>query len=272
MSKSSTKTVYGNFLVEHPDGFPMFRCNNKKAKWYLSRKLAEIIEHKADGTIVMRLTFRPDGNGHHGDDFYLQSRQNCCVVCGATDNLTRHHCVPYMYRKNFPEQMKIHSSHDILVVCVDHHEEYERKADEFKRSIAKKVGLPYPSVHKTFDREKGRIASLANAILKYREQIPVDKQIKMLAELREKTGKTLFNEMEIENLANSYSGPVADPNNINHGKEVIDRIVGRNGFESLFEFASEWRKHFLDTMNPQFMPDNWDVNHRRLANTRKSEY
>lgn len=37
------RKIYGNWQVQSPDGILMFRCESKKANWYLSRDLAESV-------------------------------------------------------------------------------------------------------------------------------------------------------------------------------------------------------------------------------------
>lgn len=38
------------------------------------------------------------------------------------------------------------------------------------------------------------------------------------------------------------------------------------GIESVKNFEVDWRQHFLDTMDPQFMPEGWNIyhNHERI--------
>ena len=56
--------------------------------WYLDRRLAEQIDEHS-----IKLTFDPKGPGHMNDPniYYLEDRQNHCVVCGSTRNIISHH-------------------------------------------------------------------------------------------------------------------------------------------------------------------------------------
>lgn len=49
-----------------------------------------------------------------------------------------------------------------------------------------------------------------------------------------------------------------------HGQKVVEYVRQKEG---LVSFEKMWRQHFLDTMNPQFLPLYWSVdhNHERLA-------
>ena len=43
-----------------------------------------------------------------------------------------------------------------------------------------------------------------------------------------------------------------------HGKVLLEKL---GGDESIPDFIKLWRKNFLDTMDPKFLPNNWSVNH-----------
>ncbi len=36
------------------------------------------------------------------DDYYLENKENMCVVCGAVTQILRYHMIPSQYRKHFP--------------------------------------------------------------------------------------------------------------------------------------------------------------------------
>lgn len=50
-----------------------------------------------------------------------------------------------------------------------------------------------------------------------------------------------------------------------HGLKVVKYFINKNG--GILELEKMWRQHFLDKMNPQFLPALWSVthNHERLA-------
>ena len=51
------RKIYGNCQVLSPEGHLMFRCESKKANWYLKRDLADII---TDEPLVIKLKFQPN--------------------------------------------------------------------------------------------------------------------------------------------------------------------------------------------------------------------
>ena len=127
------RKIYGNCQVLSPEGHLMFRCESKKANWYLKRDLADII---TDEPLVIKLKFQPNGLGNHNKNYGLSEMENICVVCGSDEFLTRHHVVPICYRKYFPIEKKSHNFHDVLSVCAVCHESYEKFAFDFKLSLA----------------------------------------------------------------------------------------------------------------------------------------
>lgn len=44
-----------------------------------------------------------------------------------------------------------------------------------------------------------------------------------------------------------------------HGEVVIKQVTEQ---KKLLEFEKMWRVHFLETLNPQFLPKLWSVEHR----------
>ncbi|NIQ13420.1 MAG: hypothetical protein GTO02_03115, partial [Candidatus Dadabacteria bacterium] len=160
---------YGNCEVLGPDGNLMFRCCQKKALWYLERNLGNQISKEP---FTIQLTFTPKGKGHVDDPYFLQIMKNLCVVCGSDENLTRHHVVPYCYRKFFPTNLKDHRSYDVMALCIPCHELYEEKATEFKEELAVKHSAPVSGTGARFDKALSAARGAARAILEHGNKIP----------------------------------------------------------------------------------------------------
>uniref|UniRef100_A0A0B7B1F1 Uncharacterized protein n=1 Tax=Arion vulgaris TaxID=1028688 RepID=A0A0B7B1F1_9EUPU len=43
---------------------------------------------------------------------------------------------------------------------------------------------------------------------------------------------------------------------IPHAQKVVTYVTSNGG---LLAFQTRWRQHFLDTMNPQYLPEYWSV-------------
>jgi hypothetical protein len=137
---SHTKRLYENCKMLSPDGKLIATTDRRKMDWYLTRGLAKL---EAEDTI--RLNFEPKGDGSAGDPYYLSHRDNVCVVCGADASqigMRRHHVVPLEYRRHFPEYIKSHEAHDVLLVCVDCHVAVEAANHRFRQQIAEETGVP----------------------------------------------------------------------------------------------------------------------------------
>ena len=111
--------LYHNVRLEAPDGQQLCVTDQKKAKWYVLKGLGEYIENET----AVRLKFEPAGRpeGAAGD-YYLADKCNQCVVCGKDESYLRKYIVPHEYRKYFPEVMRDHQSHDVLLMCVHCHQ------------------------------------------------------------------------------------------------------------------------------------------------------
>ncbi|RHZ47945.1 hypothetical protein Glove_564g55 [Diversispora epigaea] len=163
---TKSKQVYENWKIYSLENELMFRCNSKKALWYLSRNLATQISEDS-----IQLNFIPKGLGHHfqhdddDDNYFLEDKMNYCVCCGNNENSTLHHVVPNMYRKYMPEVIKSHASHDILLMCIKCHLTYETFATEFKKQISQKFNFPLGQAQIRLDYN-AKVRKAASALLK----------------------------------------------------------------------------------------------------------
>ena len=107
-----------------------------------------------DNPPAIMLLFEPKGRPEDEDnDFYIQSKRNMCVSCGESNYYLRYRIIPSCYRIHFPEHLKSHRSHDIVLLCVDCHEIAHAAAEKYKRQVAEKFGIPL-FVRKVIDSEK----------------------------------------------------------------------------------------------------------------------
>lgn len=247
MSDSSAKKpLYGNCRVENIDGVHIFNTSLKKCNWYLKRNLAIIVQEEP---FVIRLTFKTKDNGRANDPFYLQERPNLCVCCGTTSSLTRHHVVPIMYRRHFPDDLKMFSSHDVLPMCLPCHNQYEIHADQLKRELLEELNI---SQGYTCDINKDlkRVVMAASALSNNMDSIPPERCVELSKVICEyyKTD-TLTQEL----LDTASKIEYITINGELDGKQVVSKIG------SIEEFMMRWRVHFLEYAKPQYMPSYWDI-------------
>lgn len=240
--------IYENYKVYSPDDILMYRTNRKKIDWYLSRDLAEQI---SDDSI--RLTFKPKGTGHANKEYFTSFHENKCVICGTSDKLTRHHVVPYGFRKFLPEKLKSHNHHDILVACIKCHDEYENYAIRFKQQLAHKYGVyrEYEVIGQE-NRVRNKAIEVALTLLKWGDVIPEEG----LIALKAKISKYLGHDITPEDIIYVANLEKDKPTLVHQAQLIMNKI------EDQQDFIEMWRAHFIETMKPQYLPKGWDVKYR----------
>jgi len=249
MSLPSKDEIYGNCSVEHPDGHLMFRCDRKRADWYLKRDLATIIQ---DEPLLIRLNFVPKGRGHIDEPYYLAPKENRCVVCGSTKELTRHHAVPHCYRRWLPIRLKSRSSHDVVPLCVDCHERYETLAFDLKKKLAEQYDAPINGEKEAESPAFRAARSSAYAILHFGHQMPPERKAVLQSRIALYLNKPFVTDEDLIRLAKKKR----ERRLHSYGQNLINKLTDFD------EFIRLWRTHFVETMQPKFMSEHWDVNHR----------
>lgn len=235
----------------------MFRCNKKRARWYLKRQLAEMVSHDP---FQVRLIFDPGGLGHRGDPFHSQERSNHCSVCGKTSGLSRHHIVPYCYRKSLVRLVTCykHDIHDILPLCRPCHEKYEMEfASQLRRQLAQEYDVPIAGTGLvTIFGDEVKAIRAAAALDKYGHQIPEPRKAELEGMVSSFLGKPATRENR-QVLRGRRADP-RGPDYKTHGEALVAKLT------DLERFVVRWRKHFIESMKPQHMPDHWKIT-RSLA-------
>jgi cation-transporting P-type ATPase D len=112
------------------------------------------------------------------DQYYATDRENKCVVCGGKENFSRFHIVPTLYRTHFPDALKSHRSHDVLLLCFECHNRASRHQDVIKNELEKKYDSPLHQVSPYFDLNLtiNQVRRSANSLLqKVNQGMPQDK-------------------------------------------------------------------------------------------------
>lgn len=237
---------FDNCIIESPDGEILSRCGKRKIEWYLSKNLANLV---AENPLTIRLNFEPKGRDGANDPLIEEGKPNICVVCGTEHNLTKHHILPYSFAKYMDEKCKSNLIHDILLLCRTCHDDYEKKSLEKRKEIAKEFGISIYGISSEALKKVHKAASSANALLKYKNRIPLDRQQQLWENVKEFLGKGFVTQEDLECLK-SYDISTR-PDYINFCKYVAENL------EDYSEFAKEWRSHFIETMSPQHLPETW---------------
>lgn len=244
--------IFDNCIIEAPDGVKLSRCCAKKANWYLTNNLASKI---SDNPLTVRLNFEPSGRLGLTDPLLEEGKPNHCVVCGITENLTRHHIVPYSFVKHVKFATRSDVICDIMPLCRPCHDRYEDKSYEKRLELAQRFDCPIYGLNQNELVRIRHATSAAHTLLRHRENLPPER-----AEFLESLVKEFISkdELTVEDLkATSKARINNQPNYKNFAKLVTDSM-------SYDEFAKEWRIHFLETMSPQFMPKGWEVNRKSI--------
>ncbi|KAI9249438.1 hypothetical protein BDA99DRAFT_523783 [Phascolomyces articulosus] len=289
MPSRKAKNIYENWKVYSKHGKLMFRCNQRKAQWYLTRELAAVKDNEERS---IQLNFDTKGEGHAEDDYMVEDRSNFCVICASTDGLTLHHVVPYVYRQWFPLTIKSKSSRDLLLVCKQCHDQYERHATSLKKSLATKYELPLEGKGWVRVPENRTARKAASALLRAADKIPVERKKELENTVhsfweQKKQDPTQTNDKRKEN-SNDSTEPTdwrsldwdqvlqkcceledlfQGSNFIEHGQGVVQHLMvnksvddnGKEGWPDLESFVKQWRQHFLDHSKPQHLSDRWTV-------------
>src|SRR4029077_8632491 len=229
----------------------LFRCTNERCDWYLEKGLAVRVSHDPP---VIRLTFKPKGPGHSGDPYFIQDFKNRCVVCGDTSSLSHHHIVPDGYRKYFPKDSRQHGRwmYDVLLLCVDCHETYERFAHELKKNISKEYDIDSSGVS-TLTRDDVTVLRAAAALYRHGEKIPKPKRDEFESIMKAYLGKPTVS-MEDCHLTwkKIKKSAMVTPAGLLIAQKIAD----------IDDFAVRWRRHFVKFMKPKFLPELWDPERR----------
>jgi len=266
-----------NWRVYHPNGRHMFTCGEKKAYWYLDRNLAEI-----NGERAIKLTFEPKGNGFEDDEIFGRSiRIVQCVVTGITDGLQRHHIVPYCYRTYFPEQYKSKNHHDVVLMNFEIHSEYEQKANVFKDEVARiynvktigELNAEYTTKLRELGKPNAIILNTIHSLFKTYGRLTQEAILEKLQYLADNTCipfETLkeYNYIQFyklylllrkDHIDELYHFKLDYRKEYDHGYHVAQKLDTEDKIE---EFVKLWRNHFVNTMQPHFMPTGWSIDFR----------
>jgi hypothetical protein len=266
-----------NWKVYHPSGRHMFTCGEKKAYWYLERNLAELT-----GERMIKLTFIPKGNGFEDDEeFGRSSRIVQCVVTGISEGLQRHHIVPYCYRTYFPEIYKSKNHHDVVLMNFEIHSEYEQKANEFKDEIARiynvktigELNAEYTLKLRELGKPNAVILNTIHSIFKIYGRLSQEELLDKLHYIADNSNlpfETLikYNYIQLfklyqllreDHINEIYEFKGIYRKQYDHGYHVVQKLDTE---EKIEDFVKLWRNHFVDTMQPLFMPTGWSVDFR----------
>jgi hypothetical protein len=155
-------------------------------------------------------------------------------------------------------EYKSHNSYDLMILCGPCHTRYEIVAAKLKAELAEKYDAPVNGKGWYFDNDIGKLKKSAKALQTAADKMPPARvtEIKhlLLTYLNKKVDEPL-SDVEIETIA-QLDPVIRTAQYMTHGEAVVSCL---NTPELLTEFIQMWRKHFLETMQPQFVHPEWGV-------------
>ncbi len=246
----SINPIYESYSMLHPNGDFMCYVGSKRANWYVAKDLAVWVDENQK---TFKLKFAPNGNGKRDLPFYNQTLENKCVVCGdCSNNLNKHHVVPYVFRSRFPNQYKESNHHDIVVTCLDCHEKYEHLAMDYKIKLVHDAGF-------VMNNSMSKEAKHNKKIISARKMLEKIKS----GQMNNPDGSCKVPSEKIKQFEDDSQAELLEDNNPFLGNalwadQLVDKIINEN---KIFEFVKLWRQHFIDNAQPKFLPDFWSLDH-----------
>lgn len=260
MSKSTT--LYDNWRVFSIDNELLSYCTEKKANWYLKKKLAEAIGEKQ-----IKLNFVNKGKGTINTPLG-EKLEDKCVVCGANEQLTKHHIVPKCYRKQMPYDYGSRNHFDVVAVCVECHEKYESLAADMHNRYKELAGW---TSYKPDQETRNKLNTIAKfkTLGERSSQIPEPQRTLLLQEVNDYFQQTYTLEQfkdhhwfcrEVAFMKTTLHELKLEMRRQNvYATLVVQTLKDDRAIE---DFILTWRQHFLDTMKPQFLPSQWLSNYK----------
>ena len=143
---------------------------------------------------------------------------------------------------------------DILPLCRECHDRYERKSDERRDEIAQSHGIPRHGIEGGMAYKVRKAIGAAKALLDHGDKIPGDRREELLGVIKEFLSKDVVTAEDLESLRKYKIRERADY--VSFSKHVADSVADYN------EFAREWRTHFVETMKPEHMPAKWCIDRK----------
>ncbi|KAJ4425777.1 exonuclease 3'-5' domain-containing protein 2 [Periplaneta americana] len=258
------KPLYDNCILQAPDGEVLSTCDVKKAEWYVLKELGVKV---SDDPLTVRLLFEPSGRSvDEVGRYYTLQKENRCVVCGSSKSYIRKNVVPHEYRKHFPAVMKDHMSHDIQLLCLDCHLRSNSFDLLLRQQLAVECNAPIGSGEdvKVYDvPDLKRVRSAARALLLPEvDLIPPERRKELQQVVLDYFNATELT-ADILYEASTIPVSVANVGYEPHGQRVVAYFSTPEA-GGLTQLEQRWREHFLTSMNPEYLPALWSVQHNHL--------
>lgn len=212
--------------------------------------------------LVVRLSFEPAGRPRaecKDESFYVQERHNVCVVCGQEHSYIKKNVVPQEYRKCLPTILKDRQSHDIVLLCIQCHRISNVFDVALKETLAKECNTPLSQEGGQKTKENSlrrKVKNAAGALLRSRATIPEARITELEDVIKAYYTADVITQDLLEEACSLDIREGVD-NYPKHGQLVCEAYMKKG----LVKLQQRWRQHFLDAMQPKYLPQHWSVNH-----------
>ncbi len=241
---------YDNIVVLSQNDALLFRCNQRKANWYVGKGLAEVVKESPK---TLKLKFITSGGDHDRHPYFIQKFENQCVVCGdKTSELHNLSLIPICYRmpKAIVEPLNHLIAHDKQQICTSCQREYLPAVEQRKKFLAALAGVSYSGIWFLPTLDVPAVA----ALVKYDERIPTTRKNLLLNRIKDCLGYQPSVD-EMKHIFNLYVKKGRKPD-VKSSQVVVQQKI--KSAEEYDDFCIGWRKYFIEKMNPRFMPKHWD--------------
>lgn len=170
--------------------------------------------------------------------------------------------------------MKSHLSHDIVLLCAA---TCHPRTNALYHQRMKELGVLFhapiesESLRVTSDRTKERAKAFGQALRTAEDKMPEARREELRAFLRDFFGletDAVLTQERLEEAASLETRSVVDPERKSHA-EVVASAVLEGGPRGVEEFVRDWRRFFLERLEPKFLPPFWSVDARTENSSQK---
>ena len=246
--------LFDNVSMYSPENSKLAVISQGKANFYLKNKLAQKIPNNNS----IKLLFNPKGSGFFSDQekrFYLDANRSHCYICNEENenDLLKFYIVHRNYRKYMPNKYKVHTIHDIGVLCVKCKCTAEQLYFNKAITMAKRLGF----IETKPDKMKTKIFKTAKVIHSYEysdkkmnipEKIIYDHKKVLISHLN-KNDDHIFSKEELCTIIKNNT----QINDDDLYKFTMDKV------DDIDKFIKTWREFFVLKLKPQHLPTDWSI-------------
>lgn len=243
--KYGNNSQWHNCKMYSNDGSLIGICSKGKYEWYIEKGIAEPISEDE-----LRLKFEPK----YRNNIQLAKivfKTNRCVVCGNEEDLKKCHIVPLAYKRLFPDEKKSHVSNDIVLLCKEHTDEWEKICMLYHNELKDDYNIKETDFIDKIKHSLKKKCAFVKRQIENKEEIP-NKTYQELEEYIEYFDGEITQEKINEFSDCSIIKQIDGTNNV---YEYIMKEINENN--TLSTFIMNWKELFVQNMNPEFLEDDF---------------